>query len=157
MPDKPTRGHLGPAFWLPVAWIAVVVLSATTAGWWPLPAFDAMDWERPSAPPGSFGAHSMLQHPAGSVPEKTVYWLGTDTMGRDMLCRLIYGARISLSVGLISPLIGFFAGGLLGCLAGYYRGRVDAVTVAVNRCPYYGNGLRSRRRQRSRISFTPTY
>jgi peptide/nickel transport system permease protein len=59
-----------------------------------------------------------------------VYWLGTDTMGRDVISRLIHGARISLAVGLLSPLIGFFLGGILGCLAGYFRGRVEAFIVA---------------------------
>jgi peptide/nickel transport system permease protein len=47
-----------------------------------------------------------------------------------MVSRLIHGARISLAVGLLSPLIGIFGGGLLGCLAGYSRGRVDSCIVA---------------------------
>lgn len=53
------------------------------------------------------------------------HWLGTDELGRDVLSRLIYGARISMSVGLISQLIVLVIGTTLGCLAGYYGGKTD--------------------------------
>jgi peptide/nickel transport system permease protein len=53
------------------------------------------------------------------------YVLGTDTLGRDILSRLIYGARISLTVGIATALISGTVGVGLGLLAGYYRGRVD--------------------------------
>jgi peptide/nickel transport system permease protein len=57
----------------------------------------------------------------GGVP----YLLGTDTLGRDVLSRLIYGARISLMVGISTALISGTVGVSLGLLAGFYRGRVD--------------------------------
>ena len=57
------------------------------------------------------------------------YWLGTDKFGRDILSRLIIGTRVSLAVGLIAVIISLTLGILLGALAGYYRGRTDAVIM----------------------------
>ncbi len=57
------------------------------------------------------------------------YWLGTDKFGRDILSRLIIGTRVSLAVGLIAVLISLTLGILLGALAGYYRGRTDAIIM----------------------------
>jgi len=57
----------------------------------------------------------------------TLFLLGTDRLGRDILSRIIYGARISLTVGLIGILISFALGIVLGGLAGYYGGWVDSV------------------------------
>jgi peptide/nickel transport system permease protein len=57
------------------------------------------------------------------------YLLGTDRYGRDILSRLIYGSRVSLSVGMISESISIFLGVVLGALAGYFRGKTDAVVM----------------------------
>jgi peptide/nickel transport system permease protein len=53
------------------------------------------------------------------------YLLGTDEFGRDILSRLIYGARVSLQVGFIAVGIALFVGGLLGAVSGYYGGWID--------------------------------
>lgn len=131
MPANTAKARLGWAFWPPAVWIAFVLISAITAGWWSIPASDLMDWDNLSAKPGTCKADAVLQNANEMERNEYRYWLGTDTMGRDIVSRLIYGARISLSVGLISPLIGFFIGGLLGCLAGYFRGRLESIIVAV--------------------------
>jgi peptide/nickel transport system permease protein len=55
--------------------------------------------------------------------------LGTDPIGRDVLARLIYGARVSLTVGFVSVAIAFVVGGLIGLLAGYRGGWVDTVLM----------------------------
>ncbi len=59
------------------------------------------------------------------TPPNSSHWFGTDEHGRDQLSRIIWGTRISLSIGLISVSIGLVGGGLLGLLAGYFGGAVD--------------------------------
>jgi peptide/nickel transport system permease protein len=63
--------------------------------------------------------------------EQTVHLLGADRLGRDMLSRIIYGTRISLSIGLVGVAISFFLGTLLGGISGYYGGAVDNVIQRV--------------------------
>jgi peptide/nickel transport system permease protein len=60
-------------------------------------------------------------------PPSSTYWLGTDEFGRDILSRIIYGARVSLQVGVISVGIALLIGGAMGLVSGYYRGMTDAV------------------------------
>jgi len=57
---------------------------------------------------------------------KRTFWLGTDTYGRDLLSRLILGARVSLAVGFMSVIISLLLGITVGAVAGYFGGWVDA-------------------------------
>jgi peptide/nickel transport system permease protein len=103
--------RLGLLFWMAVGWMIFVFAAAALANVLPLPSPTDMD---------------MLERRA---PASMAHWLGTDGLGRDELARLIYGARISLTVGLCAPVIGLTIGGALGVLAGYFRGRFESVVV----------------------------
>jgi len=58
-------------------------------------------------------------------PWSSTYWLGTDSLGRDMLSRIIYGARNTVGIALIATLLAFLIGGLLGLLAATVGGVLD--------------------------------
>jgi peptide/nickel transport system permease protein len=101
------RRRTGLLFWCALAWIGVILMAAIIAGVLPIPSPTDMDiFARRKGP-------------------SVAHLLGTDSLGRDVLARLIFGARISLSVGLLAPVIGLGIGGALGLLAGYFRGRFE--------------------------------
>ena len=64
-------------------------------------------------------------------PPDAAHLLGTDGQGRDMLSRVIYGARISLIVGVMSVVMGVSMGGAIGATAGAFGGRVDTVLMRI--------------------------
>jgi len=68
-----------------------------------------------------------LQPPAWHPDGDWIHPLGTDQVGRDYLSRLIWGARVSLTIGIVVALMAGVIGVTLGLLAGYYGGKVDAV------------------------------
>ncbi len=66
-----------------------------------------------------------LADPMSSGPDGSVFWLGSDVLGRDVLTRLLYGARVSLLVGIAAIGIGGTIGIVAGLLSGYFGGWVD--------------------------------
>ncbi|GIP37743.1 dipeptide transport system permease protein DppC [Paenibacillus sp. J31TS4] len=61
----------------------------------------------------------------------SVHWFGTDELGRDVYARILYGARISLFIGLMAALIDFVIGIIYGGISGYFGGRVDNVMMRI--------------------------
>jgi peptide/nickel transport system permease protein len=102
--------RLGPLFWAAIAWMILVFAAAALAGLLPFSPTDMDMLERRATP-------------------SALHWLGNDGLGRDELARLIYGARVSLTVGFCAPMIGITIGGALGMLAGYFRGRFETLVV----------------------------
>lgn len=125
---------LGPAIWLPTIWLLFVFGCALSADWWPLPPLDQMHWENLAAGPGTVSLSPLAAPNAADANPYTIHLLGTDSVGRDILSRLLAGARVSLTVGLFSTLIGMVLGGGLGMLAGYYRGRIETIIVGAIDC-----------------------
>jgi peptide/nickel transport system permease protein len=107
----PRRRRMGPGFWVAVAWLVAISGLAATARWLPLP-----------------GPNEVLAGPPRSGPSWD-HLLGTDKLGYDLLSRVIHGARVSLVVGFASIALGMVAGGTVGLVAGYYRGRVERVLM----------------------------
>jgi peptide/nickel transport system permease protein len=99
--------RLGPAFWISVAWVALVVLAAIAANLLPL------------QDPTAIGDNAPRLGPTGA------HLLGTDELGRDLLARVVFGSRTSLIVGFASIAFGIVIGGGIGLISGYYGGRVD--------------------------------
>lgn len=66
-----------------------------------------------------------------NLPSSAEHLLGTDSAGRDIFARLLYGGRISILIGIGCALGSGLLGTVLGCIAGYYGGKVDAILVAV--------------------------
>jgi peptide/nickel transport system permease protein len=106
--------RFGPGFWLPGAWITLVALAAILANVLPLKDPLRTDYAHIAVGPGTGG-----------------HLLGTDEIGRDILARLVFGARVSLTVGIVAVVVGIVIGGLIGLVAGYYRGRVETLLMGL--------------------------
>ncbi len=65
----------------------------------------------------------------GAVSPCAAHWLGTDTLGRDLFARLLYGGRISLTVGLVATFVALTIGVTYGAISGYVGGKTDAVMM----------------------------
>lgn len=99
--------------WVGIGLLLFIVLAAVLAPW--------------------LAPHDPLQQNIVSrlEPPSAEFWLGTDSYGRDVLSRLIYGARVSLLVGFVAVLVAMGIGSALGILAGYVGGIVDKLIMGL--------------------------
>jgi ABC-type dipeptide/oligopeptide/nickel transport system permease subunit len=75
--------------------------------------------------------YDQLKHPVWHESGTWKNVLGTDDLGRDILSRLIFGARVSLAVAVVSVGLAFLFGTLLGCISGYYKGFQDSIIMRI--------------------------
>jgi len=100
-----------------VAFLVVAAVAALFGSW--LSPFD----------PNRQNLVLRLADPMGAGPDGGTFWLGSDALGRDVLSRLLYGARVSLTVGFAAITVGGTIGIVAGLLAGYFGGWVDDVIM----------------------------
>lgn len=98
--------------WVAAAWLVVVVVGAVAAPLLPVPGPTISDYTALSSPPGTSG-----------------HLLGTDQLGRDLLSRVLYGARVSLVVSVLAVALAMAVGVMVGVVAGYKRRTVEAAAL----------------------------
>lgn len=109
------RRPIGARLWLSGGWLALLVLGALFTPW--------------------IAPHDPLSQDlfAGRLPPfwhdgaQDGYWLGTDSLGRDVFSRMLYGARLALIVAVVAGTLTCLIGASLGLIAGYYRGWADII------------------------------
>jgi peptide/nickel transport system permease protein len=65
------------------------------------------------------------------APPSAEHWLGTDSFGRDVLSRIIYGARTALAIGFIASFLGSTLGGIIGVVSAYFGGKIDLIIQGI--------------------------
>lgn len=104
---------LGVGFWLAVGWLGLLISLAVLA-----PVLPFVD------DPNARGDIDALQ-----APPSAEHWFGGDDIGRDVFARVIWGARVSLFIGVAAVAFGFIIGGTLGLTAGYFSGRYERIVI----------------------------
>ncbi len=107
------RRRAGLRLWLSAGWLLLLALAALLAPW--------------VAPKDPLAQDLFLGRlpPAWAQGAEPGYWLGTDSLGRDVLSRIVWGARVALTVALVAGTLTAFLGGTLGLVAGFMRGWAD--------------------------------
>lgn len=152
VPGRPRRPSLGrrlarrPGSRPALAWLALVALAALLAPALPLPAPDALRPERASQAPELAWRHQdprsldelAADHPLAVGTRRALVdegaldgLLGTDPLGRDLAARVLWGARVSLAVGLAATLVSLLLGVAWGLLAGLSGPRTDALLMGL--------------------------
>lgn len=107
---RSAKKRLGPVFWIAAGWFILVALAALLAPVLPLKSYTA-----PSA---------YIRKPPSAQ-----FWFGTDTIGRDIFSRTVWGGRVSLAVAFASISFGVLVGGSIGVISGYFRGRIETILM----------------------------
>ena len=112
MTDGRPRRKRPLGLWFGIAWLGIALFHSLFAAYLP--------WVR--------GQNQRVEG-AGRfrVTPGADFWFGSDQLGRDVFARCVYGARLALTVGTVSILVGVLIGGTLGMLAGYFKGTTDRV------------------------------
>jgi peptide/nickel transport system permease protein len=108
--------------WITLAGVGFVLLVAVVAA--------AAPWLAP-ADPIRQSLRGRLSPPTLEGADGRAHLLGTDHLGRDVLSRVIYGSRVSLTVGFCAVVIGGLLGSTLGILAGFSSGRIDGIIMTI--------------------------
>lgn len=103
-----------------LAWIIIIIIASLTADLWVPKTFGD-----PTLINTQTATQTRLQGPSAA------HWFGTDDFGRDVFGRVLYGARVSLTVGIVATLVSLIIGVFLGALAGYYGRFVDSVIMRI--------------------------
>jgi len=132
-PTHPLPGDLSRSYWrtsVAAAWSGLLsAFNANKTSWVGLGLFVAVCLVAILAP--LIAPYDPLQQSIlyRLKPPSAQYWMGTDFYGRDILSRLIWGARISLVIGLLAIAIAMVIGSAIGLIAGYYGGRLDILIM----------------------------
>jgi peptide/nickel transport system permease protein len=108
--DRPPRVRGRVSVWIAAGWLIVITVLAIVADFLPID-----------------GYRDIVGRPRQKAFDSWSEPLGTDALGRSELSRAIFGARISLIVGVVAVALGMVVGSSLGLLAGYFRGKLDAL------------------------------
>jgi peptide/nickel transport system permease protein len=121
VPAAPQRGVLGRLIRRPLGVFGLVVIA--------IAVFAAVSgpWIVPYDPYEQFFEGLSLE--GAPLPPDAKFWFGTDLVGRDLLSRLIYGARTSLIIGVVANGTAVFTGAVVGICAGYFRGWVETILM----------------------------
>lgn len=112
--------------------LILLMVFALNLKWFPVGGWGSGFWDV-FALPGLFTRYdpiaqdmtALLQSPSAH------HFFGTDNLGRDVFARVVYGARVDLLIGIFAMLVPAVIGTLIGLLAGYYGGKIDALVMRI--------------------------